>query len=46
MVKVEFDSCAPLVEMVYKGMPAKDVLVHEEKKMNVMTIFTMETLGL
>ncbi len=46
LVKVEFDSCAPLVEMVYRGMPSKGVLVDEGKEMNVMTIFTIETLGL
>jgi hypothetical protein len=43
---VEFESCAPLVEMVCKGMPSKGVLVDEGKEMNVITIFTMETLGL
>ncbi len=32
--------------MVCKGMPSKGVLVDEGKEMNVMTIFTMETLGL
>ncbi len=46
LVEVEFESCAQLVEMVCKGMPSKGVLVDEGKQMNVMTIFTMETLGL
>jgi hypothetical protein len=45
-VEAEFDSCAPLVEVVRHGIPLKGILVDEGVGMNAKTISTMETLGL
>lgn len=45
-MEAEFDSCAPLVEVVCHGIPLKGILVDGGAKMNVMIVSTMETLGL
>lgn len=46
LVEAEFDSCAPLVEVICHGIPLKGILVDGGVGMNVMIVSTMETLGL
>jgi hypothetical protein len=45
-MEAEFDSCAPLMEVVYHGIPLKCILVDGRVGVNVMTISRIETLGL
>jgi hypothetical protein len=46
LVEIEFDSCAPLFEVVCHWIPLKGILVDGGARMNVMIVSTMETLGL